>query len=118
MNALEQPVEELRTRFRVYDLQDKKYIKDVIFYLNNNGTLYILDQENSMRALPLDRFIIENCYLNHGNGVSIMNFIFLAGQLLGEMTGEKKRELEQKLGSDVVASLIEALKKVADAMKG
>lgn len=109
---------EFRTQFRVYDLQEKKFLEQkVICYLNTNGTVYVLDGSNALRALPPERFVVENAYLNHGNGVDIMDFVFLAGQLLGSLSGEKKKELEIMLGSEIVAQLIDVLGKVEDKMR-
>lgn len=112
-----EPVEELRTRFRVYDIVDKKYLSSTItFYLNNNGTLYVFDNENALRALPLERFVVENFYLNHGNGVGVMDILFLAGKLLGTITGDKRSALEDKVGKEIVAQLVDALQKMSNEM--
>lgn len=109
---------ELRTQFRVYDIQEKRVLDTkIICYLNTNGTIYVLDGNNTMTALPSERFVVENAYLNQGNGVTIMDFIFLAGQLLGSISGDKKKELESMLGVEVVAQLIDVLTKVEIKMR-
>jgi hypothetical protein len=112
-----EPVEELRTKFRVYDLVEKKYLSSSItFYLNNNGTLYVFDNTNTLRALPLDRFVVENFYLNHGNGVGIMDILFLAGKLLGTIAGDRRAALEDKVGKEIVDQLVDALQKISNEM--
>lgn len=112
-----EPVEELRTKFRVYDLVEKKYLSSTItFYLNNNGTLYVFDNTNTLRALPLERFVVENFFLNHGNGENIMDILFLAGKLLGTISGDKRSALEEKVGKEIVSQLVDALQKISNAM--
>lgn len=115
--SIELTTDELRTKFRVYDLLEKKYLgNSIVFYLNNNGTLYVFDNTNTLRTLPLDRFIVENAYLNQNNGVNIMGFLFTCGSLLGSLSGEKKKELENQFGKEVIAELIDVLQKISNAM--